>query len=344
MESKVKKINLPPGSLKYTGQYTQQSTILELFSFNQSGYTYKRITDVEQMPDNNEVKWLNVIGLNDEQLMARIGEKYRIDRLTLEDVVHVTQRSKIDIFAEHIFTVFKMIRIKDDKIIHEHLSILLSGDTVITFQEEEGDIFDPLRERIRNGIGSLRDNESGYLFYALVDVLVDQYYEILSTLSDRIDEVESDLIEGDTSALSNIYQIRKELMLIKSAVMPLTEIVYTIMNKSGESLSENVRRHFHDIRDHLSQVTDLVMMYREMINSLYDTHMLSISTDTNRVMTTLTVFSAIFIPLTFITGFYGMNFMHLPGLASPYAFYFFTGACILIAGSMFTFFKVKKWF
>ncbi|WP_461205451.1 magnesium/cobalt transporter CorA [Clostridium sp. DL1XJH146] len=336
--------NQVPGELIYTGEYINQSVRLELIVYDKEKFEFKEIKGIDEIPSTSSVIWLNVIGLHNIELIKEIGLKYSIDKMLLEDIVNIKQRSKIEPHKEYLFSVFKMVYMKGKNIIHEHISMLVFKNMIITFQECEGDVFDTIRNRIRNNAGIIRNRKVDYLYYSVIDALTDQYFEILGVVSSKIDDIEEQVIEEKEVPLELIYSLKKEILLLKSAVFPIKDILISFLANDMEYISDEVTKYFKDVEDHLKHVAETIVTYREMVMSLSETQMSNISNRMNKVMTTLTFFSIIFIPLSFLTGVFGMNFIYMPGLTNQQAFIYFCIACIIISGGMVSFFKINKWF
>lgn len=337
-------LNQPPGTLIYTGRFRDQETVLELITYDDGEFERKTIDTLEAVRLGGGMQWLNVTGLVDVALVREIGERFGISELVLENIVHVSQRSKLEDHGEFLFAVFKMIYLGKQVMISEHLAMVVMDRLVITFQETEGDVFESLRERIERGRGRVRSLGQDYLLFALVDALVDQHFDVLSHLGERLDALEEALIDEMDIPLDDLYRLRKDLLQVRSAVLPIKDIIHNITSQHGSHVSEEVEPYFKDVADHLMQVAEILSVYREMGVGLYETHMSNMNNNMNKVMTTLTVFSAIFIPLSFLAGVFGMNFRVMPGLENAGGFYWFMLGCGLMAGGMFLFFKSRRWF
>lgn len=351
------KLNLPPESVVYTGIYNNAMTEIEVFSYDADSVNFDVYTDVdfesELVPllDSEKKIWINVIGLNVVDTIIKLGEIFGLAPLVLEDIVHVAQRSKIEITEQYIFTLFKMIyrgqdhwNKKNDEILHEHLSILLLDHVVITLQENEGDVFDSIRRHLKENQGHIRHLDSDFLYYALIDALVDNQLEILNELGDDIDRHEQMTIEEHSFSMESLFKVRKQLLLIRSSVMPFKDILVELLSEKTTRISPEVKLYLADVSDHINHVIDLVTLSREMVNNIYEINMLNTGNKMNHIMAVLTVFSAMFIPLNFLTGFFGMNFKFFPGMAHPFAVPVFLAVSATISGSMFIYFKRKKWF
>lgn len=354
------KMNLPPESVVYTGKYNNTTTIIEVYSYDQETVKFNTFKDedfeseLKAMMDTERILWINVIGLNVVETLEKLGEMFGLSSFVLEDIVQVSMRSKIEFTDNYLFSIFKMIYrangtedIRDNDagdVLHEHLSIILLENTVVTFQENEGDVFDDVRRNIENNGGRIRNLGADYLYYALLDALVDNQLEILATISDEIDEHEQVTVESSKISLEQLFKLRKQLLLIQAAVIPFKDILVDLQSKKTEWISDEVKVYLSDVNDHVNHVNDLVSLYRERVKNIYEINMLNSSDRLNRIMTILTVFSAIFIPLNFMTGFYGMNFTHFPGMNEPNAIPIFLAVCLLVVASMVVFMKKRKWF
>lgn len=336
--------NQVPGELIYTGEYTEQAIKLTLFVYDKEKFEIKEIKYIDEIPDTSSIIWLNVIGLHNIELIKEIGLKYNINKMVLEDIVNIKQRSKIEPHKDYLFSVFKMVYLKEQNVVHEHISMLLFKNTIITFQECEGDVFDTVRNRIRTNAGIIRNRRVDYLYYSLIDALTDQYFEILGVVSSEIDDIEEQVIEEKEVPLELIYSLKKEILLLKSAVFPIKDTLISFLANDMEYISDEVTKYFKDVEDHLKHSAETILTYREMVMSLSETQMSNISNRMNKVMTFLTFFSVIFIPLSFLTGVFGMNFIYMPGLSNQQAFIYFCIACLIISGGMISFFKINKWF
>ena len=242
------------------------------------------------------------------------------------------------------FSVWKMIYKKQEAIEHEHISILLMDHLVITFQENEGDVFETVRYRLEKNKGILRTQGADYLTFALIDAIVDQYYETLNLVNRSFDEYEASTLESRRFNLESLYPLRKELTKLKSAVLPMKSAFTRFLHQKPAIISESVLPYYLDVYENILQLSEQITTVRELVTSLHETQLSELSDKMNRIMTTLTIFSAVFIPLSFLAGVFGMNFQRLPGLYQPNAFRIFILTCFVIAGTMLTFFKRKNWF
>lgn len=340
-------ISQPPGTLTYNGDYKDVKISIQLISYDENSIevkTIKDISDIKNVIDNNQKHWINIIGLHDIGLIKKIGDYFEIHHVDLEDIVHISQRSKIEIKDDYLFSIFKMLYLKEDEIIHEHLSVIIKDNVLITFQETYEDVFDTIRERLNKNLGIIRKMPINYLFYSLIDSLVDHHLPITNRISIIFNEIEMAIIEKNKSEMEDMYKLRKELVYLSNAVIPIKDSIHSFTRTTSLYFSKEVIPYYLDVMDHLNQVNDTLKAYREMINSLHEVQMTNASNDMNETMMTLTIFSAIFIPLSFLAGVFGMNFGYIPGLESNNAFIYFVISCIIIAAGMLSYFKIRKWY
>lgn len=341
----LKRTNIgePPGTLSYEGPHKDIGVQIEVIEYNQETHIKKVITSLDELIIGDKKYWINIIGLHDIDLIRQIGEKFEIHHMDLEDVVHVSQRSKIEIKDDYLFSIFKMVYLKGDETSHEHISMFVKDKMLLTFQEIPGDVFDSVRERLENGKGRIRKLGIDYLFYALLDMLVDHYFPVINKSYTTFSDVELRALEEDNPQMSEIYRLRKEMLYMMNAVTPIKDAIYNFTKTENPYFTKESIPYYADLMDHLSQINDSLKTFREMINSLYEMQMAKVSNDLNKTMMTLTIFSVIFIPLNFLAGVFGMNFTHFPGMTNPYAIYIFIVVCLTIAFGMLSYFKLKKW-
>lgn len=348
--SKYKKhVGLAPGTLVYTGTKTENELFIECIDYSATHLDiveHKDVSEVFHFKSTDSNTWININGLNHTKAIEAIGEHYKISPLVLEDIVNTSQRPKIDVYDDYIFVSLKMIYYdKSESIVVEQVSLILGNNYVLSFQETEGDVFESLRERMNNVKGRLRTFGTDYLFYALIDSVVDHYYEVTETMSNKIEDMEDDLFLGVTSNITTqqIQLLKKELLRVRRSITPLREIINRIENSDHKFIDKKNLQYYMDVYDHIVQLSDSVDIYREMIWGLMDMYMTSISNKMNEVMKVLTIIATIFIPLTFIAGIYGMNFDNMPELHYQNGYYVVLGFMILIFIMMVVYFKRKNW-
>lgn len=338
-----------PGTLIYTGEKSDKIIKIESFDFNKDTITEKILTNTEDtkaFKDTDTVTWINIDGLSSIKEIENIGLQYNLHTLVLEDIVNTTQRPKIDEYDDYIFIVLKMLYYdSDENIVIEQVSLVLGKNYVLSFQESEGDVFDTIRERLRIGNGRIRSLKSDYLLYALIDAVVDNYFSIIETLGNKIEDLETDLFEGHSreNISLEVQQLKREILKVRRAIFPLREIINRVEKGEHALIYKRTITYYRDIYDHLIQVSENIDIYREMIWSLMDMYMTTISNKMNEVMKVLTIMSSIFIPLTFLAGIYGMNFEFIPELKFRYGYFVLLGVMFLMFLGLLYYFKRKKW-
>lgn len=344
-----KKIGLSPGSLVHIGEQKVEEVQLSLINYNLDNVKFEKVEEISQLDQfikKDAVNWLNVSGLHQPEIIEQIGDQFGIHSLVLEDIMNTEQRSKVEIYDDYIFIVVKMMRYddKNEELDVEQLSIILGENYVITFQEKEGDVFDRLRENMKKGKGKLRKKGADYLAYALVDAVVDHYFLVLEQFGDEIEVMEDQVfIDPDPDTVSEIQRMKGDLIYIRKAVWPLRESISLLMRDETPFISSDSQIFLRDLYDHTIQVIDTVETFREMVSSLLDVYLSSISNRMNEVMKVLTIIATIFIPLTFIAGIYGMNFEHMPELKMRWAYPAIWAVFIVVSIVMVLYFRRKKW-
>lgn len=303
------------------------------------------VDDLLRKIDPNKVNWINLDGMSDLSIVEKLQTHFGFDALTLEDIID-DQRPKAEEYEDYLFFTLKMLyRIKGDTIDYEQISFVLGTNYLISFQEKEGDLFDPFRERIRLDQGKVRKKKADYLMYRLIDSIVDNYYVILDTIGSQIDEIE-DCIYTDSAeeAFGKIQGIKKELIFLRKAVYPLREALSKVIKGETSFVQEDNLRYFSDVYDHTVHVIDTLETYKDLTSSLLDVHMNTMNNRLNEVMKLLTVITTIFIPLSFISSVYGMNFEFMPELHTKWGYPAVLGLMAVISIGMILYFKKKKWF
>ncbi|MFI2743403.1 magnesium/cobalt transporter CorA [Zhouia sp. PK063] len=345
-----KKIGLAPGTVTYIGDKDAGKFDIEIISYNEDIFERSPITNAAALQTcvhTDRVNWINVNGLSNVEEIKAVGKTFNLHPLLIEDIVNTNQRPKLDEFSDYVFVAFKMLYTdphNEDRIIIEHISLVLGENYVITFQESDGDVFDSLRERIETKSGNIRTRKSDYLLFALLDSMVDHYFEVLEVMGDQVEHIEEQLFEEpDDSITQNIQALKKEALRIRRAAFPIREVMNRLEKTSHPYFQEQTRAFIDDLYDHSIQVIETIEMYREMIWGLMDTYMSSVSNKMNNVMKVLTIIATIFIPLTFIAGIYGMNFDNMPELHYKYSYYITWAVMIIVFVAMMIYFKRKKW-
>ena len=343
------KAGMPPGSLVHIGETPADAVSIELIGYDQEGIQEQRFSTVDDcLPhlERSGITWVNVEGVHNVDIIRHLGEQYALHPLVLEDIVNTVQRPKIEDYDGYLFIVLRMLRpTGGGGFSSEQLSMILGPRYIFTFQEGiRGDVFDTVRERLRNGKGKARGMGADYLAYALIDAIVDSYFSVLEDLGERIVNLEEDLtLSPDPSTLHEINNIKKEIIFLRKAVWPLREAVSFLERGDSDLLSDSTRLYFRDVYDHTVQVIDTVETYRDLLSGMLDLYLSSISNRINEVMKFLTVIGTIFMPLTFLVGVYGMNFKHMPELEWHNGYFLLWGAMLAMAVAMIIYFRRKRW-
>jgi magnesium transporter len=300
--------------------------------------------------DWSSVRWINVDGLNDLGVVRALAEKYRLHPLAIEDVLHVPQRPKVQAYEDdgsyqaRLFIITRELELREGQLHTEQVSIFVGHRTVLTFQETPGDVWDPIRQRIRTPGSALRVNDASFLAYSLIDAVVDEAFPILELFGDRLEELEDVVLQRPSpDVIQEIHRMKRELLLVRRALWPMREVLSKMQREPHECFSDVTRTYIRDVYDHAVQAIDIVETYREVAGGLTETYMTAMSNRMNEVMKVLTIIGTIFIPLTFLAGVYGMNFHHFPELDWPYAYPLFWVICLATAGFMIAWFRRKGW-
>ena len=324
--------------------------VIRVMSYNQNGMEEKEIESVEALGSYMEfrkdfVNWIDVQGLGDERILREISELFAIHPLALEDVTNVPQQPKVDDFSDQSFIVLRMFRITEIRQIDsEQVSLFMGKDYVLTFQERYGDCLNPVRQRLRKGRGIIRTMGSDYLAYAIIDTIVDNYLPVLEELGERLEDLEDQVVSRATeSELKSLYELKHELVGVKRILWPSREMISKLINFEQSSISDKVKLYLRDTYDHIVQAIDLVETYRELSSELMSVYLSSLSNKMNEIMKVLTIISTIFIPLSFIAGLYGMNFVNMPELSFKYGYFIVLGVMLGTVYAMLSFFRRRNW-
>jgi magnesium transporter len=344
-----KKAGLPPGTLIYVGDRRVDQVKIEIIDYDADHVTEVEPKTVEEclsFKESPTVTWLNVIGLHDTAVIEKLGERFGLHPLLLEDILSTEQRPKYEDFGTHIFIVLRMLRYKDEahSIESEQVSLILGPNFVISFQEIKEDPFDPIRERIRSGKGRIRGAGADYLAYALMDAVVDNYFVILEKVGDAIEVLGEAAVSDPTSkTLHTIQVLKRELGHLRRSIWPIREVVSGLERGGSALIADSTGIYLRDVYDHTVQVMETVESFRDMVSGMFDTYLSSVSNRMNEVMKVLTIIATIFIPITFVAGVYGMNFRHMPELTLRWAYPAVLLLMLVVALSMVAYFRRRKW-
>jgi len=344
-----KKIGLPPGTLVHVGEKRTEEVTISLIDYDEKQFQEKTIEDIEEvfpLKDQPTVTWINVSGMHDVDVIERIGKHFNIHCLTLEDIVNTGQRPKMEDFDDYVYIVIKMLYYgrQDDQVKSEQVSLILGSTFLMSFQEQPGDVFDAVRERIRRGKGRIRKAGCDYLAYSLMDALVDNYFFILEHFGEKMEFLEDQLLDNPTPEfLESIHNMKREMILLRKQIWPLREVIGGLARGEIGLVRESTVMYFRDVHDHTIQVIDTVESFRDVLAGMLDIYLSTVSNKMNEVMKVLTIIATIFIPLTFLAGVYGMNFKYMPELEWRWGYFVAWGIMIGVFVSLMFYFKRKKW-
>jgi magnesium transporter len=344
-----KKVGLPPGTIVHVGEKKTEKVIISLIDYDENHFQERTIEDIEEafpLKDEATVTWINVSGVHEVDLIEKIGKHFENHPLKKEDTVNTAQRPKMEDFDHYVYVVMKMLYLdKEQDAVHsEQVSLILGPTFLMSFQEQPGDVFDALRERIRKGKGRIRKAGCDYLAYALMDALVDNYFVILEHFGEKMELLEEDLIENPTpEILESIHNMKQEMILLRKRIWPLREVVGSLTRGDSPLVRESTGVYLRDVYDHTIQVIDTIESFRDVLGGMLDIYLSTVSNKMNEVMKVLTIIATIFIPLTFLAGIYGMNFKYIPELEWRWGYFAAWGVMIATFVLLMFYFRRKKW-
>lgn len=349
MSDRKLKLGLPAGSLIYIGEKAHQKIDVSVIDYTETNCTEFCPTDLSeltQFKNQDSVTWVNIDGIHDVKFIKEVGEIFELHPLLLEDILNPDHRPKIEEYGDYLHFTLKELKwdpIKKE-IDKEQISFVFGKGFVISFQEQKGDIFEPIRDRIRNGKGRIRKMRADYLAYSLIDIIVDHYFVIIEQLEEEIEKLEDKVLRVPSEKnIHYILKLKKDLLILRKSIIPLRESIGNL-EKSGSELIEPRTIYFlKDVYDHTLHITDSIETYKEMLNSIMELHISGMNNRLNKVMKVLTIISTIFIPLTFIVGVYGMNFDNMPELHWQYGYYAVWGFMALTVALMLYILRRNKW-
>ena len=347
-----RKIGLPPGQIMYVGDHGMEPIKVSVIRFNETEVVEKQIEKLEELDSLIEpgyTVWINLDGINDASLMESISDRFSFHPLMTEDIMNTEHFPKSEEYKDHLFFTMKMMRLihenGDPGIISEHLSLVLGENYVISFQDKiKGDVFNNVRSRIHSPKSRLRKRKADYLFYALIDAVVDQYFGVMEFIRERIEEMEDYvLVNPSQRYIDQIISLKKHLTDIRRVVLPLKAAVDRLFVEESPFISRDTFTYFRDVHDHTNHIAENFDGFREALSSLMDMYMSNLSNSLNVIMKTLTIFSLFFVPLTFIAGVYGMNFQYMPELTWKYGYPAVLILMLISVTFMFIFMRRKGW-
>ena len=347
-KKRVSKTGLAPGTHIYTGKSLTEESEIEIFSYNKDKCVRIELKNSDLPTLDPELNyWININGINDPQVVKKYCGLIDVHYLFQEDIMNVFQRPKAEEEDEYIFATMKAVEWleKANELEEEQISIILAKNIVITFQERPGDSFDIIREKLLADESVIREKNVDYLFYRLIDITVDIYFDILEKMGEHLEEVE-DIVLGkpDRSLLVMIQNDKKDIMLIRKLIYPLRDMISKLITSENRLIEEQTKKYFRDVHDHTIQIMETIETYRDINYSLKDLYLNAMSHEMNRIMKILTIISTFFIPLTFIVGVYGMNFKYMPELEWLNGYYLIWGIMLRIVIVLTLWFRRRGWF
>ena len=343
-------MGLHPGSLVFIGKKKVEEHIITVFRYDASTMVEKNLDHISESREylhDEGVTWINIDGIHGVDVVRDTGKLFNLHPLLLEDILNTGQRPKLEEFDNCLFLFLKMIRYDEstNKILSEQLSLVLSEHLLLTFQEEPGDVLDPVRERIRNQTGKIRSAGADYLAYSLLDTVVDNHIAIIEIIGEKIEDLEEEILMNPSQAvIGKINGFKREMNYLRKSIRPARDMVLQLLHAENPLIKETTLPFLKDLADLFTQAVEAVEIYRDMLSDMMHLFNTIMNNKMNDIMKVLTIFSAIFIPLTLIAGVYGTNFKYFPELRYKYSYYIFLAVLFTIGFSMLAYFKRKKWF
>ena len=338
---------MPPETLVYTGEMQVENPDVTIMHYNDVTISEKLLRGLDcPLSTSDMTTWYDVRGLNDVKLIEHIGQTFHIHPLALEDILHTSQRPKWEDYHNGIFLVARALRLNDKtlELVMEQVSLFLGAGFIVTFQEDEHDLFHAVRERLHRAQGKVRQKKADYLTYTLLDTIIDDYFLILDKTEEVIENLEEQILrDANKTSRNKIYQLKRLFSDIRRAVLPLRDVIGRFSREEGVFVEHSTNLFIRDLHDHLTQVIEGLDNQRDMLSNLHELYNSELSNKSNHVMKVLTIVSAIFIPLTFIVGVYGTNFDVLPELHYKNSYFVMWIVMVLIAALQLIYFRKKKW-
>ena len=349
LKGRKHKMGMPAGSLIHVGDKTTEDVHITLIDYNETEFTELEIKDLDDCKafiDTPNVTWLHVTGIHDTAIIQKIGDLFNLHPLILEDILNTSHRPKIEDYDEYLFTLVKYIQYDDerDEADIDQMSLVLSNNFLITFDEQPFNAINNIKQRIKNKNSRLRKMGDEYLYYAIMDITIDQNFIILEKIGERISDIEDEVITKPKSeTLHAIHRLKREMIYLRKSIWPLREIIRFLQRSESPLIAKTIRPFLKDLYDHTIQIIDTIETFRDMLSVMLDIYLSSVNNRMNDVMKVLTIISTIFIPLSFIAGIYGMNFRHMPELTWPFGYPIILGIMFFAGLLMVLYFRRKKW-
>jgi magnesium transporter len=348
LKKRAKKAGLPPGTLVYTGEKADAHVSVSIIDYDERHFHEREKAAFDEcliLKDKPGVTWIKIVGVHEVANLEKLGECYNLHPLVLEDILNTDQRPKVEDFDDYLYIVLRTINyVADDQLSSEQVSLILGSNFLISFQEGNGVLFSPILERLRASKGRIRKSGADYLAYALMDLIVDNYFVILEKFGEAIEYLEEEVVKQPTTeTLQDIHQYKYDMIMLRKSVWPLREVIARLERRESDLLQEATGIYFKDVYDHTIVAIDNIETYRDILSGMLDIYLSSISNRLNGIMKVLTVIATIFMPLTFLAGVWGMNFKHMPELDKVWGYPMALGLMICVALAMMRYFHKKKW-
>lgn len=345
--TQLEKLGLPPGTLKHVGKVKLDKVKITIIDYYDAQFQELNVDTIEEVftyKDTSTATWINIDGLNDTDLISKLGEHFEIHNLVLEDILNTDHRPKVEDYDNFLFLTLKMLDVKNKNVESEQVSMVLGKNWLITFQEQEGDLFDKIRARLRDSQAKIRKKGVDYLFYGLIDIIVDNYFYVIEHFKESTESIEDKvLISPNKKYLVELQAVRKELIDFRKALVPLREALVDLRTDIYPLITKKTIPYISDVYEHTLFLYESTEYLQESLTNILELYHSGISNKTNQIMQVLTIISTIFIPLTFIVGVYGMNFDNIPIIHWKYGYLYVWILMIIIVLGMFKYFKNKKW-
>ncbi|MDB4584261.1 magnesium/cobalt transporter CorA [Draconibacterium sp.] len=338
-----------PGSLVFIGNQKMDKPVVQLIKYDSETFSEEELDSVEEAFTNlssDGVNWINIYGIHDLEMIKSLGEHFKIPSLLLEDILNTDQRPGYQDGQDYDAFILKMLHHdpKANRINADQISIILGENYLLTLQENRGDVFTHVRERIRKSLGRIRLHDNDYLAYILMDTIVDNYTFLIENIGRKVEDLEDRIfLKKDTKVVEEIYMHKTELNYLRKTVRPVKDLILSLLKTENSYFHEKNRQYLLDLNDLVHQSTEAIELYNNLISDQLNIYNTSVGNGMNEVMKVLTIFAAVFIPLSFIAGIYGMNFEYMPELKYKYAYGIFWLVILIVGGGLLVFFKRKKW-
>jgi magnesium transporter len=345
----ARKVGMPPGSLVYTGDKGHLPAKITITRYNEQTITERQVdsfTACQLVGDPGEVTWINVTGISKVTDLEKLGECFKIHPLVLEDILEVGQRPKVEDYDDYLYIVLNAIRsvAEAEELVAEEISLVLGSHYLLSFYPGDGDIYASIRERLLQAKGRIRKMGADYLAYSLIDLVVDNYFVELEKFGDQMESLEDEVVANPSPrTLRDVHQFKNDMIMLRKSLWPLREVIARLERRESPLISESLGNYFRDVYDHTIIAIDTVETYRDILSGMLDIYLSSMSNRLNEIMKVLTIIATVFMPLTFITSLYGMNFKNMPELQWEYGYFGVITVIVVVAVVMLMYFKRKAW-